>query len=103
MEIIASVLTNNARHPRSKFELLGPVRQWLENLEIQSPKLAQLLCNLIPATCPFERDIKLFNKTLLHISPLCKLNPLYEQVAGLRFKALSYLADECGEDVAIYC
>ena len=79
------------------------MRQWLENLEIQSPKLAQFLCNLIPATCPFERDIKLFNKTLQHKPPLCKLNPLYEQVAGISFKALSYLADECGEDVAIYC
>ncbi|OKH57096.1 Mo-dependent nitrogenase C-terminal domain-containing protein [Scytonema sp. HK-05] len=34
------------------------------------------------------------------IPPLRKLNPAYEQVVSLRFKALSYLADECGEDVA---
>nr|WP_317110593.1 Mo-dependent nitrogenase C-terminal domain-containing protein [Chroococcidiopsis sp. SAG 2025] len=34
---------------------------------------------------------------------MCKLNPLYEQVVALRFKALTYLADECGEDVSLYC
>jgi hypothetical protein len=33
---------------------------------------------------------------------LCKLNPLYEQLVGLRFRALSYLADDCGEDVSQY-
>ncbi len=103
MKIIASVPTNNTRHPLSRFDLLGPVRQWLEELEIQDPKLAQFLCKLIPASCPFEQEIKLFEHTLFHIPPLCKLNPLYEQVVGLRFKALSYLADECGEDVALYC
>ncbi|MBE9017387.1 hypothetical protein IQ272_14835 [Chroococcidiopsidales cyanobacterium LEGE 13417] len=36
-------------------------------------------------------------------SPLCKLNPLYEQVVALRFKALTYLVDECGEDLSLYC
>ncbi|MEH1922571.1 Mo-dependent nitrogenase C-terminal domain-containing protein [Nostoc sp.] len=57
----------------------------------------------IPAQCPFERDITLFGRKLLHIPPMCKLNPLYEEVVGLRFKALCYLADECGEDVTAYC
>nr|WP_322505516.1 Mo-dependent nitrogenase C-terminal domain-containing protein [Chroococcidiopsis cubana] len=28
------------------------------------------------------------------------MNPFYEQIIGLRFKCLSYLADKCGEDVA---
>ncbi len=42
------------------------------------------------------------DRTLLSIPPLCKLNPLYEQVVGLRFRALCYLADECGEDVTPY-
>jgi hypothetical protein len=36
----------------------------------------------------------------LHIPPLCKLNPFYEEVLGMRFRALCYLADECGEDVS---
>ena len=30
------------------------------------------------------------------------LNPLYEQLVGLRFRALSYLADDCDEDVSEY-
>ena len=83
--------------------LLNLVRQWLEAIEIHNSKLARLLCKLIPAYCPFEQDIKLFGHTIVHIPSLCKLNPLYEQVAGLRFKCLSYLADECGEDVTLYC
>ncbi|MBF2020027.1 MAG: Mo-dependent nitrogenase C-terminal domain-containing protein [Hydrococcus sp. C42_A2020_068] len=82
--------------------LLQPIRLWLENLEIHNPKLARLLCKIIPAQCPFERDIKLFGHSIFHIPPLCKLNPLYEQVIGLRFKCLSYLADRCGEDITLY-
>jgi hypothetical protein len=58
---------------------------------------------MIPAQCPFERDVKLFGHKIVHIPPLCKLNPIYEQLVGLRFRALSYLADDCGEDVSPYC
>ncbi len=87
----------------SAINLLGLSRQWLEGVEIHDPKLARFLCKLIPAQCPFARDLKLFNRTVFHIPPLCKLNPLYEQVVGLRFKSLCYLADECGEDVTAYC
>lgn len=83
--------------------LLQSVRQWLDAIEVHNPKLARLLCKFIPAQCPFERDIKFFCHTVFHIPPLCKLNPLYEQVVSLRFKCLSYLADECGEDVTLYC
>lgn len=83
--------------------LLHPVRQWLESIEIRNPKLARLLCKLIPSRCPFEREIKLFDHTVFRIPPMCKLNPLYEQVVSLRFRALSYLADECSEDIALYC
>lgn len=82
--------------------LLHPVRQWIEAIEVHDPKVARLLCKMIPAHCPFARDLK-FGDTVLHIPPLCKLNPLYEQVISLRFKCLSYLADECGEDVTLYC
>lgn len=83
--------------------LRGLVCQWFDAIEVHDPKVAKLLCKTIPASCPFEREIKLFDHTLFHIPPLCKLNPLYEQVVGLRLKALSYLADESGEDVALYC
>lgn len=87
----------------AKLDLLHPVRDWLDELEIHDPQVARFLCKLIPAQCPFERDINLFGRKVVHIPPLCKLNPLYEQLVGLRFRALSYLADDCGEDVSPYC
>lgn len=83
-------------------DVLQPVRQWLDKLEIHEPKVARFLCKMIPSQCPFERDIKLFGRKIVHIPPLCKINPLYEQLVGLRFRALSYLADECKEDVSAY-
>jgi tellurite resistance protein len=88
---------------QTEIDVLHPVRDWLDKLEIQDPKVAQFLCKMIPPQCPFERDVKLFGHKLVHIPPLCKLNPLYEQLVGLRFRALSYLADDCGEDVSEYC
>lgn len=85
------------------FNILKTVRQWLDNFQVGDRLLAHRLCKLIPAQCPFERDVKLFGKKLFHIPPMCKLNPLYEELVGLRFRALCYLADECGEDVTQYC
>lgn len=83
--------------------MLKPVRQWLDETEVRDPRIARFLCKLIPSHCPFERDVNLFGHKVVHIPPMCKLNPLYEQLVGLRFRALSYLADECGEDVSVYC
>lgn len=82
---------------------IQPVRQWLDGLEIHDPKVARFLCKMIPPQCPFERDVKLFGHKIVHIPALCTLNPLYEQLVGLRFRALSYLADDCKEDVSQYC
>jgi hypothetical protein len=84
-------------------DVLLPVRHWLDELEMHDPRVARFLCKLIPPQCPFERDVKLFGKKVVHIPPLCKLNPLYEQLVFLRFRALSYLADDCKEDVSKYC
>jgi tellurite resistance protein len=83
--------------------LLHPVKDWLDQMEIHDPKVAHFLCKVIPPQCPFERDVVLFGRKIAHIPAMCKLNPLYEQLVGLRFRALSYLADECGEDVTPYC
>jgi hypothetical protein len=74
------------------------LRDWLDRLEIHDPWLARWLCKTIPAQCPFERDVVLFKRRLAHIPPLCKLNPLFDQLVGLRFRALCYLADS-GVDV----
>ncbi|BAZ02459.1 Mo-dependent nitrogenase family protein [Tolypothrix tenuis PCC 7101] len=86
-----------------KFDLLQPLRQWLDNLEIHNQKVAKFIAKLIPAQCPFERDIMLFGRKIAHIPPMCKLNPLYDQFVGLRFRALCYLVDKCGEDIQSYC
>ncbi|MEO1211383.1 MAG: Mo-dependent nitrogenase C-terminal domain-containing protein [Cyanobacteria bacterium J06638_20] len=84
-------------------DFLAPLRTCINSLNVRQRRLAHFICRTIPTQCPFERDIQLFGKTLFHIPPLCKLNPLYDEVVGLRFRALCYLADECGEDVTAYC
>ncbi len=53
--------------------------------------LAEILLKLIPSSCPFERDLKLFGLTLIHIPPLCHFNPFYPQLMSLRWQASSYL------------
>jgi hypothetical protein len=81
---------------------LNHIRQTLDAIQVRDRTLAHLLCKLIPAYCPFERTINLFGYHL-QIPPLCKLNPLYEQIVSLRFRCLTYLADQCGEDITQYC
>nr|WP_083882640.1 Mo-dependent nitrogenase C-terminal domain-containing protein [Nostoc sp. PCC 7524] len=88
---------------QQKLDLLQPLRQWLDAVEIHNRKLAYFIAKLIPAQCPFERDIMLFGRKIAHIPPMCKLNPLYDQFVGLRFRALCYLVDQCGEDIQSYC
>ncbi|MBN3897209.1 MAG: Mo-dependent nitrogenase C-terminal domain-containing protein [Nostoc sp.] len=104
--------TENSNHKASQlhrsvskpyWDILQPLRQQVDSIQVRDRQLAHRLCKLIPSQCPFERDVKLFGKTLFHIPPMCKLNPLYEEVVGLRFRAMCYLADDCGEDVSQYC
>jgi hypothetical protein len=85
------------------FDALSTLRQWLNALDICNPTQAHLICQLIPAQCPFEREIRIGNRVLVSIPPLCKLNPLYGEVVSLRFRALCYLANECSVDVCRYC
>jgi len=82
---------------------LHALQDWLDRADVHDVRLARFLCRLIPAQCPFERDVNLLGHKIAHIPALCKLNPVYEQLVGLRFRALSYLADECHEDVTRYC
>lgn len=86
-------------HEEIHLDVLEPVRHWLDGIDIHDPRLARFLCKMIPSQCPFERDINLFGRKIVHIPPMCKINPLYEQLVGLRFRSLSYLADECQEDI----
>ncbi len=87
---------------KNSFDLLAPLRHWLDGLDIKNSLIAHLICALIPSSCPFERDVNFFGRILFHIPALCKLNPLYEEVVSLRFRSLTYLADVCGEDITKY-
>lgn len=82
--------------------VLNPMKKWLDGIDIKDPRVARFVCKMVPPQCPFERDIKLFGKKIVHIPPMCKINPLYEQLVGLRFRSLSFLADECKEDITPY-
>ena len=86
-----------------KINLLGLARNQLETIEINRPEVAKLICTLIPARCPFEREIKWCDRTLIRIPPLCKLNPFYEQLVSLRFKSLLLLEKQGHEDIMRYC
>ncbi|GAB4217788.1 MAG: hypothetical protein OHK0012_23640 [Synechococcales cyanobacterium] len=82
-------------------DVLKPFRRWLDDISVSSTAQAHQLCRWIPAQCPFERDIVCFGHVVGHIPPLCQINPLYEELMGLRFRALTYLADR-GEDIKPY-
>ena len=86
----------------ANLDLFGFVRQWLNNIEVNNCLFARRICELIPAQCPFAREIKLFEKTLVKVPPLCKLNPLYNEILALRFRAICYLADGCKQDIRAY-
>jgi hypothetical protein len=96
-------MIRNAHFAEPSVDLFRPLRSFVDAIRITEPRQARMLCKMIPARCPFERTIKVLGHTLLRIPPLCKLNPLYDQFVALRFRALCYLADVCGEDVTPYC
>ena len=95
--------TGNGSTLPIRFAPLQPIRQWLTNIQLSDRQRARVLCSVIPAQCPFERTVQLFGRTLFAIPPLCKLNPFYDELVALRFRALCYLADVCGEDVSPFC
>ncbi len=103
MSSATAFLKNHFLHGiKFQFKPLQPLRLWLDAFEISDPKLARRIAKLVPSQCPFERDIVLFGRTVGHIPPMCKLNPLYDEVVGLRFRALCFLADTCGEDISAF-
>ncbi len=100
---IPTSLVYSLPYQANKLNPLKLMRLWLDNVEIRNSNVAHKICRLIPAQCPFERDVYFWGHKIGHIPPLCKLNPLYEQLVSLRFRALCYLADQCGEDIQSYC
>ncbi|PSB12524.1 Mo-dependent nitrogenase [Pleurocapsa sp. CCALA 161] len=91
------------KRQQKTFKLVLFLQQWLNNLEIKQEQTARRIVRLIPAQCPFAREIRAFDRVIVKIPALCKFNPLYEELIGLRFRALCFLADECGEDITPYC
>lgn len=73
---------------------LQPLRRWLNQIEIQYFAIANLICFLIPASCPFERDVRLLGRHLFSIPPLCHFNPVYDELMALRFRALLFLEEK---------
>ncbi len=82
-------------------DIFYPLRLLVDGIQVKNSRFAHQVCQVIPCCCPFERDINLFGRTF-HIPALCELNPLYNELVSLRFRALSFLADECGEDITKY-
>ncbi|MEM9137755.1 MAG: Mo-dependent nitrogenase C-terminal domain-containing protein [Cyanobacteria bacterium P01_F01_bin.42] len=78
------------------------IKDRLLSIDVERQNRAHFVCKVIPPQCPFERDVRFLNWTV-HIPPLCHFNPFYSELTTLRFRALSYLSDVCGEDVTPYC
>ncbi len=80
---------------------LDPLKHWLDALNPGDERISSFIVHLIPSQCPFERDIVLFGRKLVHIPPMCKINPLYEQLVALRFRCLGHLSVD--EQLRISC
>jgi len=72
--------------PKFSIPALRP-KKWTE-------KNANFWISLIPAKCPFERQLWAGNTLILYIPPLCALNPLSKQLYALKLEAQTYLYDK---------
>lgn len=89
------------KRKKFRFDPFYPLRWWLDSIKVTNAKMAHFLCRLIPCSCTFERDVTILGKSF-HVPALCKLNPLYNEFVNLRLRALSYLEEECGENISQY-
>jgi hypothetical protein len=66
--------------------MFNHLKKQIDSWTPRDRRIAQIVCRIIPAQCPFERKLQFlgFKK---QIPPLCKLNPFYEQLVSLRFRA----------------
>jgi len=76
------------------WHVLPPLKPWLDQWDPVDPHVAALIVSLIPAQCPFEQDIVVLGRKLLHIPPMGKINPLYDQLVGLRFRRIGHLPED---------
>ena len=99
-ELISSLVPCSTREMQP-WKPLDPLKQWLDGLDPGDERISSFIVHLIPSQCPFERDINLFGRKLVHIPPMCKINPLYEQLVALRFRCLGHLSMD--EQLRISC
>jgi len=82
-------------HPPAWFTSpLQPLRTWLNTLEVRNIQAARWICRLIPNTCYTGYDLRLFNRTWLHLPSPCELNPLADELVDLRFRAADFLYEQ---------
>lgn len=70
---------------------LVPLRRWLNTVEVRNVTIARWICRLVPNVCSPGYDVQLFGRTWLHLPPLCKLNPVFDELIDLRFRAGDFL------------
>ena len=73
--------------------LILAIKRHIDKIEIRTEKGATAICRLIPANCPFNKTVRIGKIKLFTIPPLCKLNPFYNELVGLRFRAECYLVE----------
>lgn len=93
-EDLLAALPDACRESEERIGVLDPIKDWLDRLHPTDPEVAGFLVRLIPAQCPFERDVRLFGFKVVHIPPMCKINPLYDQLVALRLRCLDTLATQ---------
>ena len=99
-ELIKSLVPCSSRETQL-WKPLDPLKQWLDDLDPRDERISSFIVQLIPSQCPFERDIILFGRTLVHVPAMCKINPLYQQLVALCFRCLGHLSMD--EQLRISC
>ncbi|WP_416223704.1 Mo-dependent nitrogenase C-terminal domain-containing protein [Synechococcus sp. CBW1107] len=66
------------------------LRHCLDDLQPDEPSVARFLIRLIPPQCPLKRDVTIVGRKLLHIPPMCRINPLDEDLNGPAFPGLVF-------------
>ena len=99
-ELINSLVRCSSRETQL-WKPLDSLKQWLDDLDLRDERISSFIVQLIPSQCPFERDIILFGRKLVHVPAMCKINPLYEQLVALRFRCLGHIPMD--EQLRISC
>lgn len=99
----------SSQSSKKSVDILEPVKRRIENIPVENPQTAHRIVSLIPADCPFERDLKLFGRVIAHIPPMCKINLFIEpEVPGDPFEVsdaetmLNYINEKAGKPHRVF-